>query len=53
MGANLRSLHCVPAIGGNFGRDDKFIYNLSSRPERSVVEGSAFIRIYINRRNAP
>ncbi len=34
----------VPAIGGNSGRDDKFIYNLSSRPERSVVEGPAFIR---------
>ena len=31
-------------IGGNFGRDDKHIYNLSSRPERSVVEGPASIR---------
>jgi hypothetical protein len=27
-----------------YGRNDKLLYNLSSRPERSVVEGPAFIR---------
>jgi hypothetical protein len=52
MRANLRSLHCVPATGGNFDRDDKLIYRLSSRPERSVVEGPALCPLYTNRRNA-